>query len=988
VFPRGGPPRCPAMGPAGDEGREAVRRLEGLIQEERAEREWQLQQLRSSLASLERRLLAGPAEEPVAGRPAGDDAVEAFGPQTAELALPSVVAKIAPAVPWASGPSSLRSSACGGGGEAKRSVSPAPPAATSLAPPEQSEKRRISTVSILKGAVSAVRAVEATKTDVVVAGILDRGDMHLPEPSVWDATLFIFHPCVGPLVSLVQILMWTLNAFLQLYFCYIVREHMLTPDVSGDVLNGLLRFRLGAGHAVKFADRVARKSLAAQVCGSDIKLHMSGTQLQAATDIGNFLQGGEPLMLLAQFLWLCTVLKELNHTFSFTRALLHLPRGGVTNVVIVDSDGCDDVTNLTTDDARGDALVAISVVTRITTINRLRLWAAVGFIALPRLVIASVLGLVGVLFLGKTSKMEDLLLNAIALAFVYDIDDLLFQVFAPRRLHTLFANLEPLQMASGGRPRLKGAHSIGKALLAGGLLLAVYVSLLEPFFWMLRQAHDVMCTGEQNFVFAVNPASGMMHVAKSSTSVEWTEHERAIIMVARPDIAAKHGWDVDAKLVALSSSDAAAIAVVLPTADSISEAAYGPDYFDTILDMDVWDVEDGAEQLVCKDLGSGQTREATLLHLRALTGNRSLAGCDDVPWQSCAQLDSVQLRATCPMRCNCHKAPTNAPGYSGIFRRPANGCPSQCTSLTASFNEILYMTGSLEEDEGAQHCKDLRAEEFVHAGGCVDTDQFAGSPGPGFNAAGRPCSSYKEFMESDMLDCPADLDDDDFTASQMCCACGGGVVSNRDSVSCLLNLTDDCANMNLRAFWFLLYIKGLFQHLLSNQFFSISVESIVNHVSKIIGEGPSQNSSLVAWVTSGRMAESLLNGKWEFMPDMRHPRDLKGCDFLTSYEFKALLNVDVCSSESYSSLKFLCPVSCGCASSMFENNFSDPPFFEDWGSMPPDRRKVLQFTNDRTNMGECPSECVLPHPLISGDSAWSSFSQRFDDDYFGYYDDS
>mmetsp|Transcript_102104 Transcript_102104/g.285066 ORF Transcript_102104/g.285066 Transcript_102104/m.285066 type:complete len:223 (+) Transcript_102104:1-669(+) len=222
----------------------------------------------------------------------------------------------------------------------------------------------------------------------------------------------------------------------------------------------------------------------------------------------------------------------------------------------------------------------------------------------------------------------------------------------------------------------------------------------------------------------------------------------------------------------------------------------------------------------------------------------------------------------------------------------------------------------------------------------------------------------------------------------MCCACGGGVVSNRDSVSCLLNLTDDCANMNLRAFWFLLYIKGLFQHLLSNQFFSISVESIVNHVSKIIGEGPSQNSSLVAWVTSGRMAESLLNGKWEFMPDMRHPRDLKGCDFLTSYEFKALLNVDVCSSESYSSLKFLCPVSCGCASSMFENNFSDPPFFEDWGSMPPDRRKVLQFTNDRTNMGECPSECVLPHPLISGDSAWSSFSQRFDDDYFGYYDDS
>jgi hypothetical protein len=555
------------------------------------------------------------------------------------------------------------------------------------------------------------------------------------------------------------------------------------------------------------------------------------------------------------------------------------------------------------------------------------------------------------------------------------------------------ANLEPLRMAGGARPQLKGAHSIMKGLLAGGVLFAVYVSLLQPFFWMLGQAHDIMCTGEQNFVFAENPASGMVHVAKSSTSSDWTGQERVVLHVAKPDIASEHGWDVDADLVALSSSDAAADAVVLPTADAVSAAPYSSAYFDTILDMDQWNVAEAAEQLVCTDLGSGQSRDSTLSTLRTLVGNSSLTSCDDVPWQSCAELGNVQLRAICPMRCNCHKAPTNAPGYSGLFRSPASGCPSQCTSLTASFNEIIYMTGSLEESKGAQECQDAQPHEFIHWGGCVNTDQFAGSPGPGFNAEGFPCSAYPMWMGNDTFGCPADLDDIDFTASQMCCGCGGGATTNHSSVSCLLDLTDDCANMNLGAFWYLLYVKGLFQHLLSNQFFSSSVTNIVNHRSKIIGEAPSQNSSLVTWVTSGSMAESLLSGKWEFMPDMKHPRNLEGCAFLTSFEFKALLNVDVCNSETYSSIKFLCPVSCGCTSSLYTLEFQPGGGveFEDMNELPPAERSVLQFTNDRSIMGECPTACVLPHPLISGDTDWDDFSQNFGpegyDDLYDFYDD-
>merc|ERR1712157_605768 len=143
----------------------------------------------------------------------------------------------------------------------------------------------------------------------------------------------------------------------------------------------------------------------------------------------------------------------------------------------------------------------------------------------------------------------------------------------------------------------------------------------------------------------------------------------------------------------------------------------------------------------------------------------------------------------------------------------------------------------------------------------------------------------------------------------------------------------------------------------------------------ILGSQAYRSDALVEWVTSGNMARSLLDGEWNLMPGMPHPRGLTGCEYLTSFEFNALLNSDLCESERHSSIKFLCPLSCGCSISQYKFIFTpNSSEYENLGE------NQYTYTNSRTDLRECPSACVLVQPRISGENAmWASFE---DADYY------
>ena len=60
------------------------------------------------------------------------------------------------------------------------------------------------------------------------------------------------------------------------------------------------------------------------------------------------------------------------------------------------------------------------------------------------MLIAAVLLYTGILWLSHTSSMTDLILNAAALGFIMDTDELLFAATTPAVVHNVVSRLEPL----------------------------------------------------------------------------------------------------------------------------------------------------------------------------------------------------------------------------------------------------------------------------------------------------------------------------------------------------------------------------------------------------------------------------------------------------------------------------------------------------------------------------------------------------------------
>merc|ERR1711894_375470 len=58
---------------------------------------------------------------------------------------------------------------------------------------------------------------------------------------------------------------------------------------------------------------------------------------------------------------------------------------------------------------------------------------------------------------------------------------------------------------------------------------------------------------------------------------------------------------------------------------------------------------------------------------------------------------------------------------------------------------------------------------------------------------------------------------------------------------------------------------------------------------------------------------ALANLNFTIMEGTPHPRGYEYCDFLTSYEIRYLLSIDLClEGDSYTSLRLICPSSCEC----------------------------------------------------------------------------
>merc|ERR1740121_1399629 len=101
--------------------------------------------------------------------------------------------------------------------------------------------------------------------------------------------------------------------------------------------------------------------------------------------------------------------------------------------------------------------------------------------------------------------------------------------------------------------------------------------------------------------------------------------------------------------------------------------------------------------------------------------NATIKDCTDVSWHYCAQRDMTQLRALCPMRCNCHVPPLYQIGgkktLAGYFQSPQGGCPRSCQAQLKTSNEIRFVKGDSPLSKGSTaKCLDLVPESIIFSG--------------------------------------------------------------------------------------------------------------------------------------------------------------------------------------------------------------------------------------------------------------------------------
>jgi len=385
-------------------------------------------------------------------------------------------------------------------------------------------------------------------------------------------------------------------------------------------------------------------SLARRVCADDDTLHFSTFHKDLYKNLLVYTEGrgvthmGAILCFVVTLCWFLHVSEELTSCLSFSRALLALKRGRTHILVRRVASG---VTQFDFESISSTRLVLMLVMN------------------LVRALIACWLFVSGAMWLATTRNVEDLVLNAVSLIFVFETDELLYKTLAPTQVRTLVRVMNPLKKPVGTSWRKSGLFGIMGSTCALGLTtLMVYFFLLEGYQEM-QDIKQVMCTGRKDFVIGVNyQNSGIFSVttADSATSAHVAPNLEPITRAAVRELRE--------------------IANPLDTTQSIYMADFRK--FEFEVGQTMWEF---AEQSTdCWDSGLIQF---LLPQMQQVTRVPNASSCSDMR-HKCGEVGSRVLRNICSTTCGC------ADPRSGLYLNgPIEGCPREACRRTSVYQEAL-----------------------------------------------------------------------------------------------------------------------------------------------------------------------------------------------------------------------------------------------------------------------------------------------------------
>jgi len=191
---------------------------------------------------------------------------------------------------------------------------------------------------------------------------------------------------------------------------------------------------------------------------------------------------GVVLSLLALILWVMTIIVEYRSTTEQALAILTLPTAKPGERCIEENE---------------EGEVSIVGIRRSSRV------LAMLCLALPRLGVMGMICWVGCRYLAQTPSLTDIVLNAVALAFVMDVDELLANLICTQKIRRTLESLQPLPCGTWRRSLIGTLQTkdLIRYALAVGVILFAYFMYLIPFHDNVAGAAAALCGGKYDFSY-------------------------------------------------------------------------------------------------------------------------------------------------------------------------------------------------------------------------------------------------------------------------------------------------------------------------------------------------------------------------------------------------------------------------------------------------------------------------------------------------------
>merc|ERR1712137_712681 len=136
-------------------------------------------------------------------------------------------------------------------------------------------------------------------------------------------------------------------------------------------------------------------------------------------------------------------------------------------------------------------------------------------IIVPRALICVFAGMAGIEYLRVTRELADLMLNCMCLSFILNFDELLYIAFLSLQTKFLFLAISPLTIQKKYSSKSRLFIAPAKLIFMCASLAWLHLTHIGPMFTMMRQAINILCAGELNFVYTRNTATTVVLAAKS-----------------------------------------------------------------------------------------------------------------------------------------------------------------------------------------------------------------------------------------------------------------------------------------------------------------------------------------------------------------------------------------------------------------------------------------------------------------------------------------